>query len=63
MDSHKSFSHPLQAVLPRRADPTELKAIFEKVGFDLYVLLSLLCLSCIKEAFHPSFDLGLFLFF
>lgn len=29
----------LQAVLPRRADPTELKAIFEKVGFDLYVFV------------------------
>lgn len=53
----------LQAVLPRRADPTELKAIFEKVGFDLYVLFSFLSLPSIKEGFLPSFDLGFFSFF
>lgn len=53
----------LQAVLPRRADPTELKAIFEKVGFDLYVLFSFLSLPSFKEGFLPSFDLGFFSFF
>lgn len=52
----------LQTVLPRRADPTELKAIFEKVGVYVCIFLfSLLCLPLIKEAFHSSFDLYLFL--
>lgn len=49
----KSVKFSFQAVLPRRADPIELKAIFEKVGFIdlfLFILFYLLIFVCIS---HP----------
>lgn len=49
----------LQANLPRRAEPTQLKAIFEKVGFYFYTLFRL---PLFEEASHLSFNLCLFLF-
>lgn len=55
----------LQAELPGRANPTELKAIFEKVGIlptDFFFCSSPLCLPLIEEAFHLTFDLRPFLF-
>lgn len=39
----------LQAVLPRRADPTELKAIFEKVGFYLSIFCFLFCVCFLSK--------------
>lgn len=52
---HESCTHRCslivqQAALPRRADPTELKAIFEKVGFYL-------CIYCLPlQAFLVSIE-------